>query len=211
MQEDPRCYYARFTELYGRKFRFETRIYLEDLREELSGPIGLCVASVVCKNPGSASEIYPGTRWALIHKDPTLTTVRNIFRDAYGEKVPPGAYVRVWNLFYLCDEGSKKALKSINEIGSHNSPSCKTESGSHDIVWFAWGGPDAKNDSYKKRFREEMCIRRPFFFDKNKEEIIKGVPSGTDFAKHPIIPGRGKPPGKPVKEHLKAIFEGTDG
>jgi hypothetical protein len=56
-----------------------------------------------------------------------------------------------------------------------------------------------------------MSILRPFFFDKNKGEIIKRVPSGTDFAKHPIIPGKSKPLGKPVKEHLKVIFEGPGG
>jgi len=102
VQKDPKCYYARFEGHDPRKLRFETRIYLEDLQEELSGPTRRCVAAVVCINPGSAREMYPDrSDVAPIHKDNTLTAVRNIFLGAYGNDVPPGAFVRVWDLFYL--------------------------------------------------------------------------------------------------------------
>ena len=212
MKKDSKCYYATFTGCDPKKFRFETRIYLEDLREELSRPIGLCVAAVVCKNPGSASEIYldRSDRWALIRKDSTLTTIRNIFRDAYGDDIPPGAFVKIWNLFYLCGKEYKDARRSVIQIGVQNSPSCPSESCPCSVVWFAWGPPDPGLDFLMERFRK-MGIGRPFFFNKNKEEIIKSVPRGTDFAKHPIKPGKGKPLGEPVREHLKAIFKGTGG
>jgi hypothetical protein len=101
MRRDEKCYYARFTELYCKKFRFETLIYLEDLREELGKPIGECIAAVVCKNPGSASEAYETASgaWAPIRSDNTLRTVRKIFLDACGNNVPSGAFVKVWNHF----------------------------------------------------------------------------------------------------------------
>ena len=215
MKKDPKCYYATFTGCDPKKFRFETRIYLEDLREELSKPTGQCVAAVVCKNPGSASEIYPDRsgRWALIRKDNTLTRIRNIFRDAYGDDIPPGAFVKVWNLFYLCGKEYKDARRSVIQIGVQNSPSCCSESCPCSVVWFAWGPPDPDLDFLMKRFRK-MGIERPFFFDKNKRELVERVPlTGADFAKHPIrdseVPAGGKSVGEAVKEHLKSVFART--
>ena len=141
-------HYARFTKLgVGRNlFRFETRIYIEDVRKSRSWAEGVCIAAVVGKNPGSAREGQID-KWACVDlkTDKMLRIVGNRFRDAYclaGKPIPDGAFVSVWNLFYLVDAKLERAKEAVAEFGPLP-PVCKSEDDIPKIVWFVWGGFDA--------------------------------------------------------------------
>jgi hypothetical protein len=194
-------YYAYFIEACDMRFRLDTRIYLEDgsRREE----DGVCVAAVVGKNPGSA---YPAqmNKWAPLipGRDKLLPYVRNRFLEGYrlaGKTIPPGAFVRVGNLFYLCNADLDSALESISQVGSQ-APICSSEKSLYKIVWFAWGGRDLRLNPFKARF-QKMKVKFPFFFDKDSGSIVERIPSEIDFAKH--TQGLRA---KPVEEYLASIL-----
>jgi hypothetical protein len=179
-------YYARFVEVDNERFRLETRIYLEEIPERPSIEGGTCIGAVVGKNPGSARPRRLG-EWALLDlgDDKMLPNVRNRFRSGYqlaGKAIPHGAFVRVWNLFYLCNADLDAALDSINNIGS-KSLKCSTEVDFHQIAWFIWGGSDPRTNGFKARF-QELSVGHPFFFDNVSKAIIERVPSELEFARH---------------------------
>jgi hypothetical protein len=108
-------YHGRFEIIDGNLFRFDTRIYF-DARTR-SEPDGTCVTAVIGKNPGSATATPVGS-WAPLElsHDQLLPSLRNRFLAAYAaakKKVPDGAYVRVWNLFYLCDANLNGACEKL--------------------------------------------------------------------------------------------------
>ncbi len=192
--------YAHFVTVCDVKFRLDTRIYLEDgfHREE----DGVCVAAIVGKNPGSACPTQPN-KWAplVLGKDKMLPYVRNRFLGGFrlaGKAIPHGAFVRVWNLFYLCNANLDLALESISQVG-FRAPICSSENCLPKIVWFAWGG-DLRLNPFKTRF-QKMNVGRPFFFDKNSGNIGERIPSETDFAKHT----QGLR-GKPIEDYLASIL-----
>ena len=100
----------------GHLFRFDTHIYLS--REPRSETDGVCVAAVIGKYPGSAQPKTLGSWEPLsLCRDKLLPCVRNRFLEAYqaaAKSIPDGAYIRVWNLFYLCEPNLQAALKKIN-------------------------------------------------------------------------------------------------
>jgi hypothetical protein len=164
----------------------ETRIYLDEMPERPSIEGGACIAAVVGKNPGSARPRRLD-EWALLDlgDDKMLPNVRNRFRSGYqlaGKAIPDGAFVRVWNLFYLCNADLDAALDSLNHIGS-KAPKCSSEAGLHQIAWFIWGGSDPRTNGFKARFRE-LNIGRSFFFDNVSKAIIERVPSELESARH---------------------------
>ena len=74
-------YLARFEEIEGKLFRFDTRIYLNDYNSDNDGK---CVGAIIGKNPGSAipsklNELVP----LELNGDKMLPTVRNRFVDGY--------------------------------------------------------------------------------------------------------------------------------
>ncbi len=76
-------YWARFERRGANLFRFDTRIYLEDVEE--CGPDDTVVGAVVAKNPGSArpsaddsTVLHPIT----LTNDKLLPTVRSLVRQA---------------------------------------------------------------------------------------------------------------------------------
>src|SRR5687768_2305947 len=97
-------YFANFQRCGGALFRLDTRIYLND--HDAPSKHDVRIAAVVAKNPGSAKPRALGRLAPLtLAGDKMLPSVRNRFRAAYStaKKVSPqGAYVQVWNLFYLC-------------------------------------------------------------------------------------------------------------
>jgi hypothetical protein len=196
-------YYARFVEVDNERFRLETRIYLEEIPERPSIEGGACIAAVVGKNPGSARPRRLD-EWAMLDlgNDKMLPNVRNRFRSGYqlaGKAIPRGAFVRVWNLFYLCNAELDAAVDSINHIGSKG-PQCPSEGGNHQIAWFIWGGFDSRINRFKSRF-QDANIGRPFFFDNVSKTIIERVPSELEFARHT----QGMPI-KEVDEYLASIL-----
>ena len=140
--------------------------------------------AIIGKNPGSAKANRFGV-WAPLQldRDTMLPTVRNTFRAAYSKarkQIPSGAYVQVWNLFYLCDPNLAAAIKTIGTVPS---PSlCRSEKTKPSIVWFAWGGSDSVLDPMKVRF-ESSSFASPFFYD-HKKVIQSRVPTPDDFPKH---------------------------
>jgi hypothetical protein len=179
-------YYANFTEVDNERFRLDTRIYLEETPETPNIESGVCIAAVVGKNPGSARPRRLD-EWALLDlgNDKMLPNVRNRFRSGYelaGKTIPHGAFVRVWNLFYLCNADLDAAVESINRVGS-KAPTCASEASRHQIVWFIWGSFDARINRFKARF-QKANIGRPFFFDNLSKAIIERVPAESEFARH---------------------------
>ena len=177
----------------------DTRVYLQD--HATPGVGDTCVAAIVAKNPGSATHSTLGVLALLtIGKDKMLPTVRNRFRSAYhvaGKKIPDGAFVQVWNLFYLCNPSLSAALSAFSKVPSP--PICSSESTPPKIVWFAWGGPHGALNVLKSRFTTAP-FSTPFFYDHKTRCVVRRVPTISDFAKHP----QGMP-GAPIVSFLRGI------
>jgi hypothetical protein len=193
-------YFARFMRLRNSDFRFDTRIYLrESPRDEQDGE---CVAAIVAKNPGSAQATVRG-QWGPLElaNDKMLPSVRKRFIDGYrlsGKAIPRSAFVRVWNLFYLCDNNLQSAILAVRRFDAP--PICKGEATVPAIVWFAWGGSDARLNPFKTRFRG-LTVPHAFFYDQELGRVVSAIPSTTDFAKHP----QGLR-SEPIVEHLGTIL-----
>lgn len=184
-------YYAHFVRAAGGTFRVDTRIYLKDSGKP--GPDDLCIAAIVAKNPGSASATRFGTLAPLqLNGDKMLPTVRNHFIAAFEEAdkpIPKSAFVRVWNLFYLCDAKLSQAIRRYSLFTSP--PLCQTEGSCPPIVWFAWRGSHRRLNVMKSRFAT-LPGATLFFYDWRKGSIVEGIPMDDDCAKHPQGLGRDK-------------------
>ena len=130
---------ARFEDLNGHLFRFDTRIYLETFDPNAKGQ---CIGAIIRKNPGSAKPSTLNKLEPLIlENDKMLPFVGNRFQAAYNlakKSPPPNAFVRVWNLFYICNADlaqAKNAYASFREP-----PVCETEGDKTPLIWFGWGG-----------------------------------------------------------------------
>jgi len=193
-------YYAQFDLHSNAVFRFDTRIYLNG--NPVSRSDGICVAAIVAKNPGSASAVTMGEWQPLnLSGDKMLSNVRNIFIKACelaGKAISKGAFVQVWNLFYLCDKNLSSALKAIEEISSPLE--CPSENHVSPIVWFAWGGDDKNLNRFKKRFLNRQ-FSHAFFFDHKIKKICANSPTAINFAEHT----QGLP-AQPVIKHLANIL-----
>ena len=192
-------YLAKFEEIDGELFRFDTRIYLNGYDTTKNSN---CIGAIVGKNPGSAipktlNELVP----LELNGDKMLPTVRNRFIDAYKlaeKQIPANSFVRVWNLFYICDPDLDSACqKSIN---FKELPICKTESEGAPIVWYGWGGHDQRLNLFKERFINKKWPRQ-FFYDHSESRIITQQPTIRSFAKHT----QGMP-SKPVNEYLASVI-----
>jgi hypothetical protein len=99
------------------------------------------IAAIIAKNPRSARPTALGSL-ALLDVGPhrLLPTVKRCFIMAYGNagKTPPnGAFVRVWNLFDLCDPNLDNAINTIKRIPS--APTCGSENQTPPLVWVRVG------------------------------------------------------------------------
>ncbi|GAB5407098.1 MAG: hypothetical protein Aurels2KO_53290 [Aureliella sp.] len=195
-------FFAQFERHERRLFRLDTRIYLHDDVSPSSDD--QCVAAVIAKNPGSAVPTKLGKLTRLtLDGDKLLPTVRNRFIDAYSIAkldIPTGAFVRVWNLLYLCNPTLTKA---IAEFATVSKPVwCKTEKNAPPIVWFAWGPPKAKLDEYKQRFLS-TAFDTVFYFDMDSEKVVAKRPALSSRVKHT----QGMPKA-PINKHLAALIAG---
>ena len=98
-------YWANFKEIDGNLFRFDTRIYLNNITEPQVGD--KCIGAVVGKNPGSAISRESTVIDALVEielaGDKLLPNVRSIILKSFPE-IKRSQYVQVLNLFYLCEK-----------------------------------------------------------------------------------------------------------
>jgi hypothetical protein len=162
----------------------------------------MCVGAIVGKNPGSAipkvlNELAP----LKLDGDRMLPTVRNRFIDGYKlaqRNIPFNAFVRVWNLFYICEPDLDSACCKASSFKSL--PICTTESEGVPIVWYGWGGNDQRINSFKERFMTKEWPHT-FFYDHTESRVSKAQPTIYSFAKHT----QGMP-AKPVNEHLASVL-----
>ena len=175
-------YVAKFQNTNGHLLRFDTRIYLESFIEN---EVGVCVGAIVGKNPGSAVPVQLDHLIPLeLNGDKMLPTVGNRFVEGFrlAEKpIPANAYVRVWNLFYVCNKDLGAALQVASKLNPL--PICPSEAEEVPVTWFGWGGNDAKLNRFKSRFLHRK-YKNAFFYDHHARVVKTSIPSEADFAKH---------------------------
>lgn len=175
--------FAKFVRHNGQLFRFDTRIYLDDGAVPSRGD--RCIAAIVAKNPGSAQPTKLGELAPLLLAgDRLIPYVRKRFREGYKEAgvgATAKEYVRVCNLFYLCNKNLRYAVTALKEVGYP--PEWTGEPTMPPLVWFAWGGPDRRLDAYKMQFLE-METPRPFFYETATRQIASRCPTVNCKARH---------------------------
>ncbi len=174
-------YWASFKERNGKLYRFDTRIYLNDIIKPSKSD--RCIGAIVGKNPGSAepSSLYMNTLEEInLNGDKLLPTVRNIFLKT-GIKFPQNQYVQVLNLFYLCNPVLTAAIKENEEDNSMEK--CLSENNDFPWVWFVWGGKNKFLDKYKDQFKTIKTTRK-FYFDSYEKKVVEGFPNNSTLAKH---------------------------
>jgi hypothetical protein len=197
-------FFAHFKDHEGHRFRLDTRIYLGAVDEpRTSDP---CVAAIVAKNPGSAKGTASNGLIALsLDGDKLLPYVGNRFLAAYeraGVEPPDRGYIRVWNLFYLCDPNLKRAIECLGTVGPQL---CLTEGeATPPVVWFAWGPPNPQLERFTLRF-VERAFKEAFYFDMKTKAIVPHVPTTISRVKHT----QGLP-AEPVEKHLSNIIRSFD-
>jgi hypothetical protein len=191
-------YVAKFQEVEGALCRFDTRIYLWSHNPSKDS---VCVGAIVGKNPGSAMPSRLGELAPLeLRGDKMLPTVGNRFMEAYAiakKPLPQNSYVRVWNLFYICDKDLKQAAGIASQLA--HQPICESEANTVPFVWFGWGGNNATLNPFKQRF-VERGYRSAFFYDHTCGKVIGRAPEQNDFAKHT----QGMP-AAPIREYLASV------
>lgn len=193
-------YYALFKRHEGVLYRLDTRVYLGESDHPRDGD--RCIAAIVGKNPGSAAPLeYDRLAKLELGHDNFLPYVRKRFINAYiraGMPAPQGAYIRVWNLFYICNAALSEALVAHREI--NDSLVCPTERDVPRIIWFAWGPADPLLDPLKTRFLDRE-YERPFFYHIDRKDIEPGTPLCTSRVKHP----QGMR-AEPIESYLAGLF-----
>ena len=193
-------FFAHFTMHEGYQFRLDTRIYIRDSDDPRAEDT--CIAAIIGKNPGSANptELDRLSRLSL-DGDKLLPYVRNRFIAAYknsGSRIPQGAYIRVWNLLYICNPKLNDAITTFNNI--QRPLLCETESNMPPIVWFAWGPPNPSLTQFKARFLERT-VENAFYYDNATQKVVAQNPMPTSRVRHT----RGLP-AAPVEKHLATLI-----
>ncbi len=178
-------YWAQFMKIEDNIFRFNTRIYLEQIDKPNDSDI--CIGAVVGKNPGSAQakDLHnKQIQEILLTNDKLLPSVRSIIHKTYKfahKEVPKKSYIQVLNLFYLCNPILSNAIK---EIEKYSTPKiCNSENLDFPWVWYLWGNENIKLSKFKIRFKK-LKTHNHFFLDKKTKQIISHIPNSQEFAKH---------------------------
>lgn len=191
-------YVARFEEVEGVLFRFDTRIYLGSYNQNKDS---ICVGAMVGKNPGSAMPSSLGKLGPLeLRSDKMLPTVGNRFTEAFAlatKQVPPNAFVRIWNLFCVCGKDLNQAAKIASQLT--HPPICESEKGTVPFVWFGWGGNNAMLNPFKNRFIDRN-YSPAFFYDRTCSSVVSRAPRQSEFAKHT----QGMP-ADPITKYLSTV------
>jgi hypothetical protein len=182
-------YWAQFEKRNGYTFRFDTRIYLQQIDNPSRNDV--CIGAVIGKNPGSAqptSRSNTSLQPIQLGNDKLLPTTRNIIVKAYknaGKEINngPNKYIQILNLFYLCNQLLDEARNEIKKF-LPNHPICGTESNKFNFVLYSWGGPNAGLNEYKKRFVNNVLTANHIWFEYNSGETKKTLPCEVDSVKH---------------------------
>ncbi len=180
-------YYALFEDRDGRRFRFDTRVYLCDCEDHKQDDgKGICLGAFVGLNPGSAEpfrESDVGT-WTRICADGTLRLIRCCFLGAAGEEAPQQhAFVQVWNLFYLCDPESKRAVPAARKLGPPR-PCPREGAVNPKVVWFGWGRSPRWTENREEHFIGMNHENGVYYENKNGSPKL-GKLEARGFAGHP--------------------------
>ncbi|WP_434151297.1 hypothetical protein ACR2R6_07000 [Methylocaldum gracile subsp. desertum] len=190
---------AQFKKLDGHLLRFDTRIYLDSFNPDAESE---CVGAIIGKNPGSAVPVELDRLMPLaLNGDKMLPTVGNRFVEGYAlarKAIPSNAYVRVWNLFYVCSKDLGEAIEIASTLNPL--PVCPSERESVPVAWFGWGGNDEPLNKFKERFLRRK-FRNVFYYDHHSGHVVDQIPSASAFAKHT----QGMP-AAPVAAHLAQIL-----
>lgn len=180
-------YWARFEDINGETFRFNTRIYLQPIAKPSSTDV--CIGAFIGKNPGSAQPTNPKVltlQRIQLDNDNMLPTIKSIMTKVYkvaGKKSKPNSYIQVLNLFYLCDPLIKQARRRIQGFLPDPPIDC-SENNKFPFVFYTWGGPNDGINSYKNRFIKNIRTNNHIWFDYNANRTKLTKPSETDFVKH---------------------------
>ncbi|MFK7830236.1 MAG: hypothetical protein AB8B57_10690 [Congregibacter sp.] len=177
-------YWALFREINGQRFRFDTRIYLRPCDSPRRGD--KACGRIIGKNPGSASpsEVRDELQSIELQGDHFLPTVLSVARKAYRARstdCPDRTFIRVHNLFYLCDRDLREAKRALRSV--EHPPLCDTERLAVPWTWFAWGGPDPQLDVLKQRFIRKRSAHN-FFYCGSAQRVEQRKPRLDDRARH---------------------------
>ena len=135
---------------------------------------------------GRGKNSFPGTFSPLKLTDTNVhawVSITKAYRTA-GKPVMPNSYVRVLNLFYLCDPDLNQARRRMREFPNHPNPIDCAENNTFPFVFYAWGGPNDGLNCYKDRFINTLRTNNYIWFDYRANKIKKTQPFRTDFVKH---------------------------
>jgi hypothetical protein len=154
-------FWARFKEVGDNMFRYDTRIYLNEISEPQSDD--LCIGAVIGKNPGSAKPSADRTHLQAISLDgdKMLPTIKNILVAAHHEaalEIGKRDYVQVLNLFYLCNADLKAATRAIKDASDLDV--CPSEDKVFPWVWYVWGGSKKTLNGFKERFTNITALKK---------------------------------------------------
>ena len=110
--------------------------------------------------------------------------MRNRFLAAYersGSQVPHGAYIRVWNLLYICNPNLRAAIAAFNTV--RKPLICDSERTVPRNVWFACGPPNPQLRPFTSRFIERD-VECPFYYDIDTMRLVTSKPTQTSKVKH---------------------------
>jgi len=174
-------YWARFERNNGNIYRYDTRIYIDDIDKILD--TDECIGSIVGKNPGSAlpkNGVFDKICEIDLRNDKLLPTVRNLIKKG-NPKLGERKYIQVLNLFYLCNPDLEEAIKDYET--SLSPRICSAEQKKVPWVWFMWGGFNKSLQENKKRFKD-ISTPIKFYLDNRTKTIVEGLPEERVCAKH---------------------------
>ena len=191
-------YVAKFEYIDGILCRFDTRIYLNS---HIGDSDSVCVGAIIGKNPGSAKPITTGELSRLeLSGDRMLPFVGNRFAEAFtiANKQPPkNAFIRVWNLFYVCNKNLYEAANISLQMT--NQPICESELEITPFTWFGWGPSSSFLNPFKDRFLSRR-LQRAFYYDHASATVIGQAPTECSAAKHT----QGMPK-VPIEQYLSTV------
>lgn len=177
-------------------FRFDTRIYLQDVDEcKDTDPI---IGAVVGKNPGSArpfdsesNSLHP----IELGRDQMLPRIEKILQRAIRDsasRIPRRGFIQVLNLFYICNQELKEAKRLLRYLD--HVVTCLSERSKFPWLWYAWGRPkkdfSRRHKELTRRFNGIRATHRffleqqPLSADSSKDKLWKISPRVDDCAKH---------------------------
>ena len=145
---------ANFHEMEGKMFRFDTKLWFD---RPPRGGEGVCIGAVMGLNPGSSQ---PAKEKGFATVDPTMGNILAAFERAaenIGRPIPNGAFVRMWNLLYLCDSNEGSAIdRWIRNPRFSDAPYLdETEKDEAPFLWLAWTASTPVTLSVRAMSRQE--------------------------------------------------------